>query len=177
MILDEEEYLEHYGVKGMRWGVRSNRTEGVSRSTDRMAKKDAEESARAKMFYGEGAGTRRKLIRETVKARSKDPAYAKAFNAHLTKQDLSTHASKAVRERTTTDRRNRNKKRAGYLARRFTGEMGTQAAFAAAALGGVGFLNSPRGRAIMSTGYNAVRNTYLQKQGARHISDFLRNYS
>lgn len=25
MIIDEEEYLEHYGVKGMKWGVRRNR--------------------------------------------------------------------------------------------------------------------------------------------------------
>lgn len=33
--------LSHYGVKGMRWGVRNSRPEGVSRSTNRAAKKDA----------------------------------------------------------------------------------------------------------------------------------------
>lgn len=40
-------YLAHHGVKGMKWGVR------------RHARKDAKEMARAKMFHGEGAGTRR----------------------------------------------------------------------------------------------------------------------
>lgn len=50
--------LSHYGVKGMRWGVRNSRPEGVSRSTNRAAKKDAKEFTRAKMYYGEGAGTK-----------------------------------------------------------------------------------------------------------------------
>lgn len=35
--------LVHYGVKGMRWGVHRSRPEGVSRSTNRAAKKDAKE--------------------------------------------------------------------------------------------------------------------------------------
>ncbi len=55
----EEFYLQHYGVKGMKWGVRRNRPEGVSRRTNREAKKDAKEYTKAKMYYGEGAGTRR----------------------------------------------------------------------------------------------------------------------
>lgn len=42
--------LAHYGVKGMRWGVRNSRPEGVSRSTNRAAKKDAKEFTRAKMY-------------------------------------------------------------------------------------------------------------------------------
>ena len=77
-------FLEHYGVKGQRWGHRKDSTPGVSRKTDREAKKDAEEFARAKLFYGQGAGTRRKLIKATVEAKSKrDPSYAKAFDNHL----------------------------------------------------------------------------------------------
>lgn len=41
--------LSHYGVKGMRWGVRNSRPEGVSRSTNRAAKKDAKEFTRIKI--------------------------------------------------------------------------------------------------------------------------------
>ena len=41
----------HTGVKGMKWGV---------------AKRDAKEAARAKMFYGESAGTRRKDIKNSA---------------------------------------------------------------------------------------------------------------
>ena len=43
MPLDEDAALEHYGVKGMKWGVR------------RDAKRDANKFAKAKMYYGEGA--------------------------------------------------------------------------------------------------------------------------
>jgi ribosomal protein S18 acetylase RimI-like enzyme len=92
--------LTHYGVKGMRWGHRKARPGGVSRSTDRMARKDAKEFARAKQFYGEGAGTRRKLIKARVDGISKkNPGYKKAFDAHLANQDTSKHASKAKSER------------------------------------------------------------------------------
>lgn len=172
-----EAFIEHFGVKGMKWGQRK-RTPGVSRSTDRMARKDAEEHARAKLFYGEGAGTRRKLSKATVNARkAHDPSYAKAFDAHLARQDLSTHATKAVKERKRTDRRDKTKKRVGYLARRSTGEMGTQAAFAAVAVAGVGFLSSPKARTMMKTGYNTVKTSHLHKKGAKAAADFLKNYS
>ena len=60
--------LMHYGVKGMKWGVR------------RRARRDAKEFTQAKMYYGEGAGNRRKLIKATVKARSKDPFYKSEFD-------------------------------------------------------------------------------------------------
>src|SRR3569833_2872175 len=96
--------LEHYGVKGMKWGVRHDGPPGVSGKTNRLAKKDAKEFARAKQFYGEGAGNRRKLIRATVEGRSKkDPSYKKAFDHHLSKQDTSKHASAARNERKRKD--------------------------------------------------------------------------
>jgi hypothetical protein len=99
-----DEALAHYGVKGMKWGVRKDNLPGVSARTNREARKDAKEYARAKMFYGEGAGTRRKLINKSVEAKAKrDPAYKKAFDHHLDKQDLSTHASKARSERRRKD--------------------------------------------------------------------------
>lgn len=99
-----ENFLAHYGVKGMRWGVRKSRTDGVSPKVDRAAAGDAKEFARAKLFYGEGAGTRRKLIKAKVETRKKsDPAYAKAFDNHFAKQDLGKHADKAKGERRRKD--------------------------------------------------------------------------
>jgi hypothetical protein len=94
------EELVHFGVKGMHWGVRHDGPASVSRKTNSAAKSDAKEFARAKMFYGEGAGTRRKLIKAAVEAKSqKDPAYKRAFDHHLAKQDMSKHAEKARSER------------------------------------------------------------------------------
>lgn len=79
--------LMHYGVKGMKWGVR------------RRARRDAKEFTQAKMYYGEGAGNRRKLIKATVKARSKDPFYKSEF-------DMSKRASQARRQRGRKNARN-----------------------------------------------------------------------
>ena len=92
MINNDE--LMHYGVLGMKWGVRKARNH---------AKKDAKEYARARMFYGEGAGTRRKLINNTVKQRSKDPIYKKAFDDALAKENMAKNASRAKRERKIKD--------------------------------------------------------------------------
>ena len=101
------EPIMHYGVKGMKWGVRKDtppELAGVSRSTNRAAKGDAKEFAKAKMFYGEGAGTRRKLIKAQVESRSKaDPNYKKAFDYHLDNEDLGKRASGARRERKRKD--------------------------------------------------------------------------
>lgn len=95
-----ENDVVHFGILGMRWGQTKSEPSGVSRKTSREAEKDSKEFARAKMFFGEGAGTRRKLIKATVEAKSKkDPDYKKAFDHHLSNQDMSTHASKARGER------------------------------------------------------------------------------
>lgn len=166
-------FLEHHGVKGMRWG--SRKRDGVSRGTDRQAKKDAKEFARAKMFYGQGAGTRRKLINKAVEAKKgRDPAYAKAFDRHLATQQLDKHAEKASAERRRADFKDKNKKRAGYLARRATGEMGTQAAFAAVAVGGAAFIRSPKGRAILNKNYNLIKNKVATKKNAAMINNLIR---
>ena len=101
---ETDDFLEHFGIKGMHWGVRKSDVPGVSPKTSAEAKKDAEEFARAKMFYGEGAGTRRKLINNTVAAKGKkDPSYQKAFDHHLANQDMSQHAAKARSERGRKD--------------------------------------------------------------------------
>ena len=182
MDVDQEvdEFLAHYGVKGMKWGVRKDRG-GVSRKTDREARKDAQESARAKMFYGDGAGTRRKLINKSVEAKkARDSDYAKAFDRHISTQDLSKHASKAKSERKRTDRKDRTKKQAGFIARKLTGEMGTQAAFTAVVLGGAAFLATPQGRALLNKGMSKLKDVApsernrAQQQGADFLADYFK---
>lgn len=68
------------------------------------ARRDAEEYARAEMFYGEGAGTRRKLIAATVESKMyRNPIYARAFEKELARQDMAEHAAKARKERRRRD--------------------------------------------------------------------------
>lgn len=101
--------LYHHGILGMKWGVRRTPEQlghkmYSQRQVDRMARKDAKEYARAKMFYGEGAGTRRKLINNTVAQRSKDSKYYKeAFDRYYSEQDMAKHVSKARSERHRKD--------------------------------------------------------------------------
>lgn len=87
--------LYHFGVKGMKWGVR------------REARRDAKESARAKMYYGEGAGVRRRNINAIVKQKSKDPTYKAEYEKAYAKQDLSKARRSAQRQRTVTDKNQR----------------------------------------------------------------------
>lgn len=88
-------YLTHSGIKGMKWGVR------------RKAKKDAKEYTKAKSFYGEGAGTRRKLIKQKVEYNSKHiPGYNEAFDHYVKNTDMSKRASQAVRERKVKNAKN-----------------------------------------------------------------------
>jgi hypothetical protein len=107
MVEAGAEFLEHFGIKGMKWGVRKSEDdgpEGVPKKTNKEAKSDAEEFTKAKLFYGEGAGTRRKLIKATVEAKSaKDPLYKKAFDYHVEKTDLAKRAAQATKERKRTD--------------------------------------------------------------------------
>lgn len=68
------------------------------------AKKDAEEFARAKAFYGEGAGNRRKAIKTSVEAKKKkSDFYSEEFEYHLSQQDMEEHMRLAKRERMQKD--------------------------------------------------------------------------
>lgn len=144
----DENLLEHFGVKGMHWGVRKDRAPGVHPRTDTQARKHAEEFARAKMYYGQGAGTRRKLIKATVEAnKKKDPAYAKAFDHHLARQDMGQHAAKARSQRTRKNTTETGKKTALAILRRTTNQAGNIAAITAT-VGSIGaaYLMTPHGQ-------------------------------
>lgn len=125
MSEEVDDFLAHYGVKGMRWGVRRDDHPGASRKVNREARKDAEEFARAKMFYGTGAGNRRKLIKSSVEAKSqKDESYKQAFDHHLAKQDMADHAAKAQSERRRKDVTSTTAKTARGVHRQLTGGFG-----------------------------------------------------
>lgn len=129
------EDMLHFGIKGMKWGIRRTPEElghKIPHSTKRAAAKDAKEYARAKMFYGEGAGTRRKLIRETVKQRSTDPLYKEEFERQLALQDMGKHAAKAKAERTRKDTVNAVEKTGRGLINAATGNIARASASAAA---------------------------------------------
>lgn len=174
-----ETFLQHHGIKGQKWGIRHDRAPGVSARTNRSARRHAQEFARAKQFFGEGAGTRRKLIKSIVESKSKqDPAFKKAFDFHLARQDLGSHAEAAKKERRRKDIRKSTKQTAGAVARNVTGEFGTKAAFATLAIGGAAYLNSPAGRRNLSKGMSFLTNaheSFLRKQGAKQVAHLLRN--
>lgn len=74
------------------------------KQVSRDARKDAEEFARAKAFYGEGAGNRRKAIKTTVEAKKKKSQfYADEFEYHLSQQDMEEHMRQAKMERSQRD--------------------------------------------------------------------------
>jgi hypothetical protein len=119
--------LVHSGIKGQKWGVRRfqnedgtlteegkrrygyyDREDGT-KDMNRLQKdaaNDAKEYARAKAYYGEGAGNRRKQIRNLISERMKDPDYQKEFERQMGLQDMSSHQKAANRERHFQDTKN-----------------------------------------------------------------------
>lgn len=68
------------------------------------ARRDAKEAAAAQMSYGQGAGTRRKLIQSAVEYKADHiPGYASAFDEAFQKQDITKHIKSAKRSRATKD--------------------------------------------------------------------------
>lgn len=143
--------LMHHGVKGMKWGVR------------RRARRDAKEFTQAKMYYGEGAGNRRKLIKATVKARSKDPFYKSEFDKAVANTDMSKRASQARRQRGRKNARNTTGKTVRGIGNIATGNVSR--AGGALALGYLGY------QAAKRTGHAPSEAELLRKaaRGARRI--------
>lgn len=167
-----ENELKHYGVKGMHWGVRKD-DDKPSRKTARMAKKDAKEFARAKMYYGEGAGNRRKLIKATVEERSKDPHYKSEFEKHLANQDMSKHASAAKKERSVNTAKAKTAKTARGLYHLSVGDMASVSASAAAIYGiahmtGADRVVAKHGKKYAYEAYNYVKGQIMFQQMFRN---------
>lgn len=170
---DVDDFLMHFGVKGMKWGVRKDSIPGVSARTSREAKKDATEFAKAKMFFGEGAGTRRKLIKAQVESKSaKDPSYKKAFDHHLGNQDLGKRASQARGERKRKDVAKTTAKTARGVKNLV---LQTGAPVTLGALAVYGAWKNPAVRSFVTntgkTAYSAAKNSDFTKAGVEFVKN------
>lgn len=121
----ENNYLAHHGIKGQQWGIRRFQNEDGSLTEEGKARylnsdgtknykkikkeaaEDAKEYARAKAYYGEGAGTRRKKIKNLISEKMKDPDYKKEFEFQLSRQNMAEHQKAANRERKVQNAKDR----------------------------------------------------------------------
>lgn len=127
----ETDSLAHYGIKGQAWGVRRFQNEDGTlteagkqrygyylredgkKDVKRLikdAENDAREYARAKAYYGDGAGNRRKQIRNKISERMKDPDYKAEFDRQMKNQNMAEHQKAANRERKFNDAKEAVKK-------------------------------------------------------------------
>jgi len=89
----------------------------MSSNVSKQARRDAQEYARAQMFYGEGAGIRRKLITNSVASKvERISGYHEAFTKELERQDMAEHAAAARKERRRRDASDSLQKNAKSLA-------------------------------------------------------------
>lgn len=171
--------LAHFGVKGMHWGQHKADLPGVSRDVNRDAAKAAKEFARAKAFFGEGAGTRRKLIKQTVEGKSRrDPNFKKAFDHHLANQDLAKHVEKAKAERTRKNVKNSTAKTARGISHVLRGNSRYASAAAAMLVGGAMFVHKKGiDKIVVKAGKQAYKNIANKNtiRAGMTASEFLKN--
>lgn len=176
--MTRDDALAHFGVKGMKWGVRRGEPNpgGASNKTNREAKKDAEEFTKAKMFYGEGAGTRRKLINATVNAKAaKDPTYKAAFDHHVGNTDLAKRASQARSERKRKDVSSTSVKTIKGVHRSLTGGFGSVTLASAALAGGYTYAKQTGAdKAVMNAMKSTVSGMRNNRSNMKAAQDILR---
>lgn len=96
------------------------------KSITKEAAKDAAEYAAAQMSYGEGAGTRRKLIESAVAYKTERiNGYHEAFNQAYHTQDITKHIANAKRSRRVKDVGALTSRNVKALARGDRGSMST----------------------------------------------------
>ena len=81
--------IYHWGIRGQKWGQRRYQNpdgtltpegkERYRREINKMATKDAQRVSDAKAAYGNGAGTRRKLLSKEINEKMKNPDYKDAY--------------------------------------------------------------------------------------------------
>lgn len=152
------------------------------KSTNKAALKDAREFARAKMFYGEGAGTRRKLIKARVDELSKkDPHYKKVFEQHLAEQNMAVHAAKAKGERKRKNAVKSTAKTARGVRHILNGNSQYASLAAALAVGGAMYAHKKGiDKVVLNAGKTTLKNatTFVKGNNIRpgmKASDFLKN--
>ena len=185
------DFLMHYGVKGQKYGVRRYQNEDGtlteegkihygyydrkdgSKDYKRLQKdaaNDAKEYARAKAYYGEGAGTRRKQIKNLISERMKDPDYKKEFERLLGEQNMSQHQKAANRERKFQDAKNTTVKTARGVKNFLMGNAVPMTGLAIAI--GAGLKYTGVGKHITSYGKQTMGNVmnYLRRRGGKVAS-------
>lgn len=162
------DYLAHYGVLGMHWGQHKAKELGVNSRVYNDAKKDAKEYTQAKMYYGQGAGTRRKLINNKVASKSRNPDYKKAFDHHVSITNMDKRVSQAKSKRHRADAAAGAAKTARGIKNTLTGNA-RYATVSAIALGSAGVYIHRKGYDRMA--YNAIKNSSTVKTGVSFIKN------